>query len=678
MGEPPMRAAVHLPVIRHLRVVNFPLYPGADNQGLNLDFGDGVTVIAGINGIGKTTLLNLLLRMLLGASSPSKATTRDMGRVSNRVLVQARSFSYFNDRAANELGADAVATLTFELAGKTVVVSRSLKNLQIRKLTISRRVVDITKNAEFLSKMAELAGVSSAYDFHILVRYVQFFTEERLPLLWSPSSQFELFKMLFMDHRLADRLNKLFADIQSVDTEYRNRTYQYNNRVEELEESLAEAAGGAALPTASDVLEAKEAFEHAQLEWKRALASNESLATKRGELEELLDNAQLALDAELHAFSHADATYIAQALPTLDEKLQFLMQGLGSNLGCFVCGKRGKKELHAISKKLRNNHCFVCDAQVAATPVNVVPITAGAIRKIERKVESLQLSIAKHQQALDDVDVEMAPSLERLRNATLERNTTARQHQFLQAQLGAELPQDIAAQLAQEKAELEILDQRRKEMTDQFKAGVAEVTQAMGQIQAVIGQRLTHYAEAFLHEKVKVSFTRIKSFKLATGAGQVHIPTFRIAMTSSTHAVERERVSATSVSESQKEFLDLAFRMTLLDILAGESATMLVMETPEASLDSWFMKRAADLIRKFAPPKQGHGRMLLATSNINGTTMIPALLGLFDSKGQLKKLPAKDRHRLINLMKIAASPGVLEMDEAKGSLAKELEAYVDG
>lgn len=673
-----MRASVHLPVIRHLRVTNFPLYPGPNNQGIDLDFGDGVTVIAGINGIGKTTLLNLLLRMLLGASSPSKAATRDLGRVSKRVLVQARAFPYFNDRAANELGADAVATLTFEIAGRTVVVSRSLNNLQIRKLTIARKVVDVAKNADFLTKMAELAGVASPYDFHILVRYVQFFTEERLPLLWSPSSQFELFKMLFVDYRLANRLNKLFADIQAVDTEYRNRKYQYNNRVDELEKSLAGNVDGAVSPTAADVLEAKQAFDHAQDEWKHALAANESLAAKRRQLEEQLDEAVLALDAELHAFSHADATYIAQALPSLDDKLRFLMQGLGSNLGCFVCGKRGKKELHAITKKLRNNHCFVCDAQVAATPSNVVPIAAGSIRKMERTIETLRLSIASHQESLIGVDEEMQPSIARLREATLSRNASARHHQFLQAQLGAELPQDVAAQLAQENAELEAMDQQRKEMTEQFKAGVAQVTKAMGDIQSVIGQKLTQYAEAFLHEKVKVSFTRIKSFKLATGAGQVHIPTFRIAMTSSTHAVERERTSATSVSESQKEFLDLAFRMTLLDILAGQNATMLVMETPEASLDSWFMKRAAELIRKFAPPQQGHGRMLLATSNINGTTMIPALLGLFDAKGQRRKLPAKERHRLINLMKIAASPGVLEMDEAKGSLAAELEAYVDG
>ncbi len=129
------------------------------------------------------------------------------------------------------------------------------------------------------------------------------------------------------------------------------------------------------------------------------------------------------------------------------------------------------------------------------------------------------------------------------------------------------------------------------------------------------------------------------------------------------------------MSESQKEFLDLAFRMTLLDVLAGTGATMLVMETPEASLDSWFMKRAADLIRKFAPAEGGHGRMLLATSNINGTVMIPALLGLVGTKN---KLAVKDRHRLINLMKIAASPGVLELEDAKGMLAAELEAYAGG
>ena len=89
-----MSSPVHWPVIRRLRVNNFPLYPGPANQSIDLEFGDGVTVIVGINDIGKTTLLNLLLRMLLGASSPSKAATRDLGKVSKRELVQSRKFPY--------------------------------------------------------------------------------------------------------------------------------------------------------------------------------------------------------------------------------------------------------------------------------------------------------------------------------------------------------------------------------------------------------------------------------------------------------------------------------------------------------------------------------------------------------------------------------------------------------
>lgn len=671
-----MSSPVHLPVIRRLRVNNFPLYPGLANQGIDLEFGDGVTVIAGINGIGKTTLLNLLLRMLLGASSPSKAATRDLGKVSKRTLVQSRKFPYFSERAADDLGDSATAILTFELAGKTIEVTRLLKNLQIRKLVIARRKIAEPTNESFLDELAELAGVASAYDFHILVRYVQFFTEERLPLLWSPSSQFELFKMLFVDHKVANQLNKLYADIQSVDSDYRNRTYAYNEREERLTTLLAGAATSG--PSAADVVERRQAHEQAELAWRKALAANRDLVERRKRLEDERDEAQLALDQELHAFSHADAAYIAQALPSLDDKLQFLLQGLGSNLGCFVCGKRGKRELSVIGKKLRTNRCFVCDAPVAAGSTNVVPITLANIKKMERKIETLRATVTKHGDALVQVDAELEPAMTALRRATAERNDAAHQLQMVQAQVAQQIPDGEADWLALEKAELQALDEKRKELTTKYKAGIAKVTTAMDDFQLAIGKGLTKYAEAFLHEKVKVSFTRSLPFKIATGAGQVNVPTFRISMTSSTHAAVRERGTATSVSESQKEFLDLAFRMTLLDVLAGTGATMLVMETPEASLDSWFMKRAADLIRKFAPAKDGHGRMLLATSNLNGTLMIPALLGLVGAKNQVGKLAAKDRHRLIDLMKIAAPPGVLELDDAKGMLAAELGAYANG
>ncbi|MBU9147449.1 AAA family ATPase, partial [Burkholderia multivorans] len=60
---------INLPVLERVRVSNYALYVGTpDSPGLDHTFRPGVNVIVGINGLGKTTLLNILLRSLTGAS----------------------------------------------------------------------------------------------------------------------------------------------------------------------------------------------------------------------------------------------------------------------------------------------------------------------------------------------------------------------------------------------------------------------------------------------------------------------------------------------------------------------------------------------------------------------------------------------------------------------------------
>lgn len=353
-----MRAAIHLPVVERLRVLNYPLYPGSNKQGLDLAFDKGVAVVAGINGIGKTTLLNLLLRMLVGPTSPSKAATRDMGLVSKRSLVTARKFGFFQDRAGVALQPNATATLTFRIAGKQIAVTRRLINLEITKVVVSGKAVDTTDNIAFLSHMAELAGLANAYDFHMVVRYVQFFTEERLPLLWSPTAQLELFKMLFVDEKIGQKLNKLYSEIQGVDTDYRNRTYQYNQRKDKYE--LARAQNRVENIDLDDVrtklTEATKALQDVSRTYRTANELVATLARQREDVDRKIESLQLSLDQEVHAFHQQDAAYIAQALPSLEDKFQMLMQGLGSNLGCFVCGKGGKREVATISKRLREQH----------------------------------------------------------------------------------------------------------------------------------------------------------------------------------------------------------------------------------------------------------------------------------------------------------------------------------
>lgn len=56
-----------LPVFEKLLVKNYGLFPGQpEGSGIDFNFADGVSLIAGINGLGKTTLVTALLRMLTG------------------------------------------------------------------------------------------------------------------------------------------------------------------------------------------------------------------------------------------------------------------------------------------------------------------------------------------------------------------------------------------------------------------------------------------------------------------------------------------------------------------------------------------------------------------------------------------------------------------------------------
>ena len=54
---------VRLPVLTELSVTDYELFPGnPPGSGIAWPFRQGVTVIAGINGLGKTTLLLMILR----------------------------------------------------------------------------------------------------------------------------------------------------------------------------------------------------------------------------------------------------------------------------------------------------------------------------------------------------------------------------------------------------------------------------------------------------------------------------------------------------------------------------------------------------------------------------------------------------------------------------------------
>ncbi|MGO2767023.1 AAA family ATPase [Pseudomonas taetrolens] len=674
-----MRSNICLPVIQRVTIRNFALYPGENNSGLDIVFADGISVIAGINGIGKTTLLTLLLRMILGPNDPEKAT-RSVGRVSQRRLVGIKKFDFFAKRVPEVLGQDSFATLYFTLGGKSIEVSRYMRDLKIKSVKISGKKYEPESETAFIDYLSNLSGLLSGYDFHMVVRYLQFFGEDRIPLLWDAGAQFEFFKILFFDDTVASSLNDAFAQIQKIDTDYRNRVHQLNKRKESLPPVTPNSANIEVETLDRMIQEATDAHAEAESQFLSKKGEYDDLQKRLRALDNMSDEGQVELAQLELEFSQTDAMFILQALPSLRDKEMFLMQGYATGCGCFICGSKSKKQLENIGKKIRKGHCFSCDSTInTSKPSNVTPISSRQVRTLEEKIEKLRTDSEQIEVQRSEIEQQMVGTSQAFREAVNLRNSALQKREYLEIQRPSQSHKPVVglqAEIDREQDALNVLANSRKEFTAKYRAAVDQAQDRMGTLKGTLESTLTSYATAFLQEKVSVAFSRQTPFKIATGADRVNIPTFTINMTSSTHKIAHERLQSNSVSESQKEFLDLAFRMTLLDMVNDNGSIMLVIETPEASLDSWFMRRAADLMRRFAPENAPTSRKVIATSNVNGTQMIPALLGLVQDDGTITKLPIEREKHLINLLELTPPPAALDQQEVLTLLSQELGKFL--
>lgn len=676
-----MKSKIKLPVLSKLSIRNYSLYPGMNNRGLVLEFPAGVTVLAGINGVGKTTLLNLLMRMLLGPVDRAKGD-RDLSRITQRELTVLKRFSFFADRVPEELGDNATATLDFTIGDREITVTRWLKNMALKSVKVKNQMVDVTTELKFADEMARLCGLATRYDFHIVVRYLQFFTEERQPILWSAATQFEFFKMLFLDRKLAAETDAVFAEIHQLDTTYRNRLNQLNKREERIRDARAAMQAVAQQSSGNLVAEvaaAKAAWDEANAAYLELQRSTGELQAQVRSLDVDLNQAEATLADLEEQLEHADAAFIAHALPTMHDKAKFLMAGLGSGHGCFVCGNRHSSQLQTVAKELKGGNCFVCHHPISGRGkgAKVESIASAQVRQLEQQYSRVRATAASMDAQREAVYKQVNPALDALRQAASRNASAALKFGTLQAQLPSapNATDAVQVELDAERAALEKIDFDRKVAAEKYRDFVRQGRVQVEGFKETLRTKLTNYAEAFLQETVEVHFGAQDKVKIATGAGQVGMPSFSIRMTSSTHNVPKERLTSENVSESQKEFLDLAFRMTLLDMVCSDAATTLIIETPEASLDSWFMLRAAALMRQFAPAGSGPVRNLIATSNLNGTQMIPALLGRVDKAGKTKKGARTTGAQFVDLLKMTAMSNTLKEGAARTLLEEELERF---
>ena len=646
-----MPIKIHFPVLRRLRVTGYELFPGKDRNGLDHTFERGVTVVVGVNGLGKTTLLNMILRSLLGFNAPRKFDPYDPGAGVH--LMTEQDPDYFSDRVSN-FAEEATVDTEFMFGKSKVQIVRRLRDLRIERLHVNSKEVK-GEQYELQNEIVKASGLSNLYDFFYIVRSFTFVLEDKVALIWNPRGQFEIFRILFFD---ADRA-RLFANLQDeimkLDSAYRNRRHIVNKLAKELEavenndgdlDDLREQLRLREVDV--NTLEEKESDIRQQID--RAL-------NRKANLLERLEKQRLTLEEEQREFEGLLSNYFVRAYPHLPAVVTNILNHLVSGQGCLVCGTAPVKKQSEYQRKADHGICPFCETEVGAG-ANAKPLpakTTAELNELQARMQQVRKTIGLLQKELKAVQEDLA-RLYGLHAAVTAEYAAAR---VAVDQLRNKLPPTAEEMEMSRNAidrgqrELRKMKLEIEEKTANFEKMLAGSRKMLEELSVKLTDRFKYYAGQFLAENCNLSY-REEMRRLGQEGDLLAFPNFQVTMTSATSPkVGTVRANDSQVSESQKEFVDLAFRMALFDAVRQPGdGVMLVIETPEASLDTVFVKRAGELLRKFADENGEQHNVVLASCNLSHANMVRSLLGIDKlTKKQVEKEVPK---RLINLLQEAA------------------------
>jgi hypothetical protein len=175
---------------------------------------------------------------------------------------------------------------------------------------------------------------------------------------------------------------------------------------------------------------------------------------------------------------------------------------------------------------------------------------------------------------------------------------------------------------------------------------------------AVIGVRerveeiFARRADDFFIERVRLVYApRVE--RISQQGLRFEFPAFEVDLTSGATGSAFVRRTYEQASLSQREYLDIAFRMALMEALGGERCSI-VIDGPEGSVDVVFADRAGQMLANYATPgDQGEKHQIIVACNVVEGGFIPYY---FDDHPQREERTK----RTINLLDIAHPTAALE------------------
>ena len=612
------------PVFNRFEVFDYGIYPGRSeaSSGLRIDFHPGLTLVVGANGLGKTTLVTLLFRLLTGPYDiprPRTGTELRFSRLDAK-KIPTRQRKVFASRVSDG-ASNATARLTYMLGSTSVTVERRVSDLSLRSARVGE---DQCRNdLEYQERVVSVAGLGSFGDFILMLRYLVFYFEDRRQLVWDVSAQRQLLRMLFLPPDIAQEWSIRERSIIKNDSNVRNYQTVVGRVETDFSRSLAKTNDAVSLRAELQDLEEKQEPDRIRLEEMQASTSSLDQYRQEARLKNL--NVEQNRESKYRALERAKLLALDARFPGDLEAGRFMLAHLLTEKCCLVCGSDATDAAQLFASRLASDRCIVCNNQFLTTD-NIVEAREVADARVIQA--NLHLEAAERELVASERDREKAEAdFEKHIKTTAELKEAIATRSHRLEQILESLPPS-EAELHEKRVELSTIRTRlealKSELADERRAFgdfVQECTKALVSSSDSIVETFKELAGNFLSEEILLTW-KPRSATVGTGGIAIPFPAFELNMAGSDFVEMVRRTGPDDVSESQREFIDLSFRMALMKA-AGRDAVGIVIDAPESSLDAVFAKRAGETLIRFGEVR---GNKVIITSNLIEGNLLPTLI----------------------------------------------------
>ncbi|MDF3212486.1 hypothetical protein EN962_22850 [Mesorhizobium sp. M7A.F.Ca.CA.001.09.2.1] len=469
-------------------------------------------------------------------------------------------------------------------------------------------------------------------------------------MIWDLSAQFELFRAILTPSS-SEELRRLEGEIVSADSSARNLNavlYKLVNR-----RDTQQAKQETAAETRARLAKATAELEEAEAEEVKLQKAQENIEERRSDARIGQKRADRAADDAAQRYEEIKFDVLRHAFAGVTPNEQYVFLKIISDRICLACGNKADAAAEELERRRAENLCLVCgshraaEEKVVSTAKAVQLKAAEAFTALQHAREELHDAEVKYRSVEEDYRV-IDNDLEAVRRRVDSLRREARRWR-------SKLPAQDQAALARDEDRIEGLRREvinfRKERDDaeeKIAVLLAELKVATESIRERLEAEFQRHAQDFFAEKARLVYAPRKD-RIGQGGRVFEFPAFEIELTSSATDGDFVRRSATQVSLSQREYLDIIFRMSLVETFGGASGSFIV-DGPEGSVDAVFAEKAGNLFAELATRTTGM-TVILACNVVEGA-FIPNTLRAY------KTLDARTG-RLVNLIHLAAPTAAL-------------------